>query len=153
MPEINSFSKYFTFEELTNTSHSSLLDDNREKAKKYINAGKRLSKLLESIRELLGSKPITVSSGFRSHELNKKVGGSATSGHTRFECADIVPQGDIGEVFNFIMHNKDKLPDLRKAIIERVGTKKWIHVQVKMDANSKQEFYATSDGKSYTKVG
>jgi len=153
MPEIDSFSKFFTFDELTDTSHSELVNENREKAKQFINAGKRLSKMLESVRSVLGNEPITVTSGFRCASLNKLVGGSATSGHARFECADIIPSGDIVEAFNTIMRNKDKLPDLRKAIIERVGTKKWIHLQVSMKANEQQEFFLTSDGRNYTKVG
>lgn len=151
MPE--SFSKWFSFEELTNSSHTSLVEQNRKDAMKFALAGKRLSKLLESIRELLGNKPLTISSGFRNEALNARVGGSKTSGHKRFECADVVPTNmSTAEAFKIIMENKDKLPDLRKCIIEGVKGKNWLHIQVSMKAGDKQEFYSTSDGKTYTKV-
>lgn len=152
MPE--SFSSFFTFEELTNSSHTSLVEQNRKDAMKFALAGKRLSKLLESIRELLGNKPLTISSGFRNDALNAKVGGSKTSGHKRFECADIVPSHmTTSEAFKIIMDNKDKLPDLRKCIIEGVKGKNWLHVQVSMKAGEKQEFFSTADGLNYKKVG
>lgn len=44
--------------------------------------------LLQPLRELYG-KPMTVNSGFRCPELNKLVGGVASSQHLKGEAADI----------------------------------------------------------------
>ena len=52
------FSPYFSFAELTFTNHSELLSQNRVDAKAFRLAGKRLSKLLESIRHIFGVKPL-----------------------------------------------------------------------------------------------
>lgn len=150
------FTDHFTFNELTDSGgHPDLVNQNRIDAQRYLLAGKRLSKLLDSVRVLFGNQPITVSSGFRNPALNKAVGSRATnSAHMRFEAADIIPSNmSVADGFNLLMRSKDQLPDMRKAIIETVGTKKWIHIQVKMNASDSQDFYTTSDGVSYTKVG
>jgi len=44
---------------------------------------------LEPVRALLGM-PITISSGYRSYDLNKAIGGSQTSQHSKGEAADLV---------------------------------------------------------------
>ena len=43
---------------------------------------------LEKVRALLG-KPISISSGYRSPELNKKVGGAKNSQHLTGQAADL----------------------------------------------------------------
>lgn len=49
---------------------------------------KRTAEVLEQVRALVG-KPIMVSSGYRSPEVNKAVGGSKTSAHVKGLAADI----------------------------------------------------------------
>lgn len=144
------FSKFFTFDDLTKTSHTNLLSKNREEAKAFILAGKRLSKLLESIRKLLGDKPIAVSSGFRGESLNKAVKGASKSKHLKFEAADIVPTSmSVTKAFETIQKEAKSLPDLRRVIIEKIGGKEWLHVEVKMDASEKQVFASIGDDGKY----
>ena len=145
------FSKYFTFEELTHTNHKSLQQENRTKAMQFINAGKRLSKLLGSIRESYGS-PIAISSGYRCPSVNTAVGSKAkSSAHLRFEAGDCIPVGkDLKQFFNWLNANSEQFPDLRKAIIEY--HKGIVHIEVKMDANEPQIFYATHDNVSFEVV-
>lgn len=45
---------------------------------------------LEKVRALLGGKPILISSGYRSPEVNGRVGGSPTSDHPHGWCADFI---------------------------------------------------------------
>lgn len=45
-------------------------------------------KVLQPLRDLWG-KPIHINSGFRCPELNARVGGAATSQHTKGEAADL----------------------------------------------------------------
>jgi len=52
----------------------------------------RLSWWLETLREILG-KPIIVSSGYRSPELNARIGGSKSSAHMQGLAADINVSG------------------------------------------------------------
>lgn len=149
------FSLYFTLEELTNSvSHPEMVAQNRIDAKPFLLAGKRLSKLLESIRHILGDKPLKVSSAFRNPRLNKAVGSKAKSStHMKFEAADIVPNGmSIKEAFSALLmaHKGGLLPDLRKAI--REDHKGIIHVEVKMDINEKVNFYTTNDNVEFERV-
>jgi hypothetical protein len=150
---MESFSKFFTFEELTNsTGHPDLVSLNRTDAMRYINSGKRLSKLLESIRGILGNKPLKVNSGFRNEALNKAVGSkSKASKHTVFEAVDITPSMPIKEAFNALMnaHRAGLLPDLRKVLHE--GT--WLHCEVAMSVGDYRGFFVSKDGnKTFEKV-
>ena len=150
---ISGFSEHFSFEELTDSSHKELVAKNRNEAMEYLIAGKRLSKLLESIRTYFGSS-ITVSSGFRGPEVNTAVESKAkSSAHLRFEAADIIPSGiSVEAAFDKLRADKAKFGDLRKVILEKVGSKKWLHVEVKMSASEPQKFYLTTDGSTYKEV-
>ena len=95
-------SNNFTFEELTSTSRTNLLAINREAALNdpvIINNLKILAtKVLQPIRDFY-SKPVKVTSGYRSKTLNIAVGGSQTSQHSHGEAADIQVDQDI-EIMN-----------------------------------------------------
>lgn len=152
---MENFSKYFSFKELTNSeSHPEIVAQNRLDAKQYLLAGKRLSKLLESIRHILGDQPLKISSGFRNLRLNKAVGSKAkNSAHMKFEAADIVPNGmGIKEALTAIINAQrgGLLPDLRKAI--REDHKGIIHIEVKMSIDEDVNFYTTNDNASFERV-
>lgn len=142
----------FSFYELTNTSHSELLEKNRKYAAELDNNLNLLGILLQDIRDGIG-KPVTISSGVRCPELNKAVGGTADSRHQKGLAADIQVSGMTSQqVFDAIRNMK--LPQLQKAIIEGVKGKNWVHIQCRTAADTKStEFYATTDGKTYTRVG
>lgn len=48
---------------------------------------------MEIVRGILGNKPITVSSGYRSPEVNERVGGSKTSAHMSGWAVDFICPG------------------------------------------------------------
>jgi len=65
--------------------------------------------VFEKVREHFGV-PIHISSGYRSKELNKAIGGSATSQHCSGEAIDIDMDGSAhgvtnAQVFNYIKDN------------------------------------------------
>lgn len=89
---------HFSYEELTRT------DTGLENDPGVAMAGnmQRLADTLEQIREVLGV-PLKVNSGYRSEEVNAKVGGVKTSAHLFCRAADIVPQGiSLEEAFESI---------------------------------------------------
>ena len=144
--------EHFTFNELTHTSHADLLEANRESAKGYMKQLKYIACTLEEIREVLGV-PLKITSGFRNGALNKAVGGSPTSGHTKGLCADFKPIGlEISHAFDIIQANKHRCPSLKKCIYESIGGAKWLHVETKTEANQPQQFFTTSNGKTYTEI-
>lgn len=85
-------------------------------------------KIFEPIREHFGV-PIRISSGYRSKELNAKVGGSKTSDHCFGFAIDIDNDGTSvsnNQIFYFI---KDKLK-YKQLIFEFPvnGQASWVHV-------------------------
>jgi hypothetical protein len=140
------FSKYFSFEELTDSaSHKELVPQNRLDAKKYLASGEKLSFLLEEVRDLLGGFAIPVNSGFRNNLLNKAVGSkSSKSKHMLFEAADISPKNlTIQQAFTVLMKARrdGKLKTLRKVLQE--GT--WLHIEVSTSANDYRGFFISND--------
>lgn len=91
------------------------------------------NQLFEPLREWYG-KPIKINSFFRCEELNKKVGGSKTSGHVLGNSIDI-DAGSIEEnkkLFNYI---KDNL--MFDQLINEYNFS-WVHISYKKNSNRKQ---------------
>lgn len=74
---------HFTLEELTITDHREL--ENIPNETELANL-KRLAEFLETVKTVLGGKPIMVNSAFRSKVVNDAVGSKDTSQH-RIGCA------------------------------------------------------------------
>ena len=146
-------SEHFTYTELTHSeSHPELVDRNMADARAFEKQLKYTASTLEEIRAVLGV-PMKITSGFRNNALNKAVGGSPTSGHTKGLCADFIPIGmDVNDAFELIQFNKDKCPSLKKCIYESVNGSKWLHIETKTEVNQPQQFFTTTNGKSYTEI-
>ena len=56
-----------------------------------------MEECLEKVREIYG-KPITVTSGYRSSEVNSAIGGVTDSQHTKGEAADIIPTSGVSDL-------------------------------------------------------
>jgi hypothetical protein BACCOPRO_00949 len=104
--------------------------------------------LLEAIREEwakyceqynFGTPSLIVSSGYRSPELNKAVGGVKNSAHVAGYAADIVPVNGKQDEFEAFMAEvfARKGYAYDQIIIERSKTSRWIHVGYKR-ADGKQ---------------
>ena len=99
----------------------------------HLEAAKELAQnIFQPIREHF-AVPIFLSSGYRSEALNKAVGGSATSQHSKGEAIDIDMDGRKGpsnvEIFHYIREN---LPF--DQLIWEFGTDEkpdWVHVSYK----------------------
>ena len=76
-------SEHFTLDELTHTDHREL--ENTPNEQELANL-KRLAEFLETVKSVLGGKPIMVNSAFRSKMVNDAVGSKDTSQH-RIGCA------------------------------------------------------------------
>ena len=88
---------------------------------------------IHALIDLFG-KPVLVSSGFRSNDLNRAVGGAATSQHMKGEAADIYTGTKEGnkKLFELI---RDNLP-FDQLIDEKDFS--WVHVSFKEIGNRKQ---------------
>ena len=94
-------SPHFTLEELTITDHREL--ENTPNETELANL-KRLAEFLETVKGVLGGKPIMVNSAFRSKMVNDAVGSKDTSQHRVGCAADIrVPSMTPDEVVKAVI--------------------------------------------------
>ncbi len=142
-------SPHFTFFEMTKTEHRDLLELNRKEAVNYLDNLKFLcNEVLEPLRSFIG-KPLFITSGFRCHLLNTRIGGSPHSYHIKGLAADFVlphtTKEELFEVFNEIALRKPVLFD--QLIFEKAT---WIHIGVRTDLEGRNRFQAlTYNGHSY----
>lgn len=87
----------------------------------------------------LGTPAIRVSSGYRSPELNKAVGGVKNSAHIEGYAADLQPvNGNQDEFERFFATDFSKMDyAFDQIIIEKSKTSRWVHVGYKR-ADGKQ---------------
>jgi len=94
-------SEHFSLDELTHTDHREL--ENTPNEQELANL-KRLAEFLETVKSVLGGKPIMVNSAFRSKAVNDAVGSKDTSQHRVGCAADIrVPSMTPDEVVKAII--------------------------------------------------
>ena len=82
-------SQHFELGELTKSSHTEVYNIPSHQAIENL---KRVCEWLEELRSRAGA-PIIINSGYRSPQLNKKVGGAATSNHLTGCAVDIRVDG------------------------------------------------------------
>lgn len=96
------------------------------------------NKLFEPLREWYG-KPIKINSFFRSHEVNKLVGGSATSQHCKGEAIDISAgsRAENKKLFNWIKNSGLTFDQLIFEYGNSEGPD-WVHLSYKTTGNRRQ---------------
>lgn len=104
--------------------------------------------VLDPLREAIGT-PITITSGYRSPEVNRAIGGSKTSQHMLGEAVDFVCK-DMASAFAYILEH---LP--YDQLIWEFGTDDqpaWIHLSYKADSKNRRQALRASKtpaGKTY----
>ena len=115
-----------------------------------------VANVLQPLRDMVG-RPINISSGYRSLELNHAIGGSENSQHIRGEAADIECFGvsnyalarmiiDHFSVDQLILefHNPEEGPNSG-----------WVHVSSKRNGDDREEAlrsFRTEDGVRYERL-
>ena len=131
--------KNFTLAELTKSQTASRKGlDNTPTPQVEKNLKNLAETILQPLREKLG-KPIVINSGYRSPDVNKAVGGSATSAHRFGHAVDlIVPSyagGDVKKLCQYIVKFlKDNNIAFDQVIHEFDA---WVHIGIK-SGNNKQ---------------
>ena len=84
-------------------------------------------------RHDLGTPAIRITSGYRSPELNKAVGGVKNSAHVVGYAADLQPVNGKQTEFEHFMANEfsKKGYSYDQIIVERSKTSRWVHVAYK----------------------
>lgn len=119
---------HFSLEELTITQHRGIDNTPSDEVRKNL---QQLAFKLETIRSVLSSTPLIISSGFRCLELNRAIGSKDTSAHVKGLAADfIAPKFGLPEsVFDYLRAQKEFRYD--QLILENLGGKKWIHIGIR----------------------
>lgn len=122
--------RYFTLAEMTRSPTARAMKLKNDPPEKVIERMKKLvGNVLDPLREGIG-RPISVTSGYRSPEVNARVGGASSSQHTLGEAADIecpgVSTADLARKVISLRLPFDQL------ILEfhdpEVPTSGWVHV-------------------------
>jgi hypothetical protein len=128
---------------LAEATHTSTGIENIPTAEHLANIKLLAEKVFEPLRVLVGNKPIKLNSVYRSAKVNKAVGGSTTSQHSKGEamdlCATNMTNAKLGRL---IMDNLD----WDQLIFENPKNKEpqWIHVSYSKTRNRKQVLIFTA---------
>jgi hypothetical protein len=141
-------SKYVSYKEVTHSNQATALKiGNTPNAEQLHNLKLVCTNIFDKVREHFG-KPIGISSGFRSIELNTRIGGSKSSQHMQGKALDIDADIHGGlnnkELFDWIKNNCtfDQL-------IWEFGSENapsWVHVSFNKEGNRGQILRAVKSG-------
>lgn len=119
-------SENFTLFEFLDSSTASRLNLHKyqeEIPELYILNLRRLcDNILEPLRKHT-KEPVIISSGYRSPQLNRAIGGARQSDHMTGKAADIQTK-NLDLAFGWIKNNFK----FKQLILEQSGYKRWIHV-------------------------
>ena len=139
-------SKNFVLSEITRSNTAKRLGIDNEPTKKDLeNLQRIVTNILQPLRNHLG--PIRISSGYRSKELNRAIGGSNKSQHSKGEAVDIQfwKEGQMcnKEVYDWIIDNAVEFDQMINEF-----DFSWIHISLKKSNNRREvlEAYKDKDG-------
>ena len=123
---------HFTLAELTASSTARRLGLSNELPPALFGHVQALAEMLERTREQLGGKPLIVTSAYRSREVNRAVGGVATSDHTLGHAADVLCPafGTPYQVAKALVPHLQRL-GIGQIILEGVKGKQWLHLSTR----------------------
>lgn len=129
-------SKYFSLDEMVFSETATRKGiDNTPNAAQVFNLTRLCNEVLDPLRELIG-KPIHVSSGFRSPEVNALIGGAHNSQHTEGKAADLRVSGWTTEqLYQFVRHSGI----IYDQLIQEFGTETggWVHISYSPDTGNR----------------
>jgi Peptidase M15 len=136
--------EHFSLEELTHTDHREF--DNTPNDAELANI-KRLAEFLESLKTVLGGKPIMVNSAFRCKQVNDAVGSKDTSQHRIGCAADIrVPGMTPDQVVKAVIGSTLGYDQVIREF------DRWTHISIPNDPNGKPRKQALIIDKQGTRV-
>lgn len=146
-------SEYFTLGEMTKSQTAARLGiDNKPGPEEVNNLGLLCNRVLDPVRENF-NVPFSPSSGFRSPELNKAIGGSQYSQHLEGKAADIEIPGVDNLTLAVWMKNNLEFDQLILENYEPTDPESgWVHVSYNSEAN-RMECLSYVDGDYHRGIG
>ena len=142
-------SKHFSLKVMTKSGTAARLGlDNTPNEEQIENLKALCENILEPLRDYYESRPIMVSSGFRSEKLSEAIGSSSRSAHCQGMAVDFeIPGFDNKQVAAHIKNNFDFDQLISEYYEEGVADSGWIHVAYKRDgSNRKQSLIKDKEG-------
>lgn len=124
-------SKNFTLSELTYSNSADCYNiENTPGRLELENLKKLCNEILQPIRDKFG-KSIYVNSGYRNPKVNRLVGGSSSSQHTKGEAADITvgSKEENKKLFDMIVQMIEDKEIKVGQLIDEKGYQ-WIHISI-----------------------
>jgi len=136
-------SKHFQLSEFTKSQTASRRGIRNVPTGAQVSALKLLcEKVLEPVREHYG-KPVIISSGYRSPALNRAIGGSLTSQHSKGEAADFeIPGVSNAEVCRWMEKNLNYDQLILEFYTPGLPNSGWVHVSYSANRMRNQELTA-----------
>ena len=145
----NQLSKNFTLGELIKSETATRRGiDNVPKNQTHLDNLRRTAvHILQPVRDHFG-KPVIVSSGYRSPELNRAIGGSTTSQHSVGEAADFeIPGVSNLEVAKWIIYNLDFDQIILEYYNGRDPNSGWVHCSYTVRRANRRQSLSYNGGK------
>ena len=135
--------KHFTLSELTRSDTASRLGIlNIPDARQADSLIHLIDDVLDPVREHL-ARPVAVTSGFRCPELNRQVGGTPTSQHTKGQAADLVIHGGTPADNRTLALAIFNLGTFDQLIFENTSrydlNPQWVHVSHRPDGTDRHQ--------------
>ena len=141
-------SKNFSRAEIEHSNTAKRLDIKNEMSEKHLEHMQGLiDNLIQPMRDAIG--PIRVTSGYRSPQLNRAIGGSRTSQHCKGQALDI-QYWSGGKMNNKIIYDWVLESDIEFDQMINEFDYAWIHISLKKNSNRKQILEAYKDGEGNT---
>ena len=148
-------SQNFTVAEFSKSQTALRLGIDNEPQGEHLEAAKALfENVIQKVRDQFG--PTTINSGYRGPELNKAVGGSATSQHCKGEACDIeVPGVANAEVAQWILDNLEFDQLILEFYTPGIPDSGWVHVSYTTEGDNRKQVLTAmkEDGKTVYKAG
>ena len=133
--------KYFTMGEMMRSQTADARGiSNKCNIEQAGNIQRLIAEVLDPLREAYG-KPVRVTSGFRSPELNKAVGGSRTSDHMTGCAADIVGTPNNKEENKKLFELVQELGLSYDQLIDEKNFR-WVHVSFRSKETNRMQVLA-----------
>lgn len=141
-------SKNFSLKELVRSDMAERNGiDNNPKTQEHVAALAVLAhSILQPVRNEFGI--VTITSGYRSEELNTLCRGSSTSSHCRGEAADFeVFSSDNIKVANWIKSNLEYDQLILEFYVKGIPDSGWVHCSYKRDGGNRKQDLTALKGK------
>lgn len=134
--------KYFSIAEFLNSDAAekyqvSNIPADEELLKVLVNINALVNNVLDPLRAMIG-RPIVITSGYRSQQVNELVGGSKTSQHLLGQAADIHVQGFTPEQMEIVYEIAQIYLDFDQLIF--YPSKNIIHISWNGDKNRQESW-------------